>query len=539
MSFQSKRELLVQVAPRYREASHQQKSTILDEFIASTGYARKYAIRVLTMPTIPLAAPISRARKPSYGPEVQEALRVAWSAANHIGSKRLAPFLEELVSVLERHGHLELSQNAREQLVGISPATIDRILRPLRAGEKPRGLSTTRSGTLLKKRVPVRTFADWNETRPGFFEADLVAHCGWSTEGAYLNTLVLTDVATGWIECMALLQRSQHAVIEAMETARHLLPFPVLGFDTDNGSEFLNAELLAYCEREGITFTRGRAYKKNDQCFVEQKNGAVVRHLIGYDRFEGQSAWLQLKELYRAIRLYVNFFQPSMKLQVKHRDGAKVQRLYDAARTPLQRVREAFKETGTEKLDAIYQALDPVRLLEQIGTLQDALWRHAVLRNGETGPAKCDTETDPQIRFEMSRPETLRDESNGTSVQTETRRTRKYHRTKNPPKPHEWRTRKDPFESVWSVVAQWLKANPERTAKSLFDQLEKDYPGRFSSGQLRTLQRRVRTWRAETILAFDDEHLQEEAFSENPKPPRLTALSSVEKGALPPQTPGV
>jgi IS30 family transposase len=162
---------------------------------------------------------------------------------------------------------------------------------------------------LLKKRVPVRTFADWNETRPGFFEADLVAHCGWSTEGAYLATLVLTDVATGWIECMALLHHTQHAVIEAIEAARRLLPFPILGIDTDNGSEFLNAELLAYCEREGITFTRGRAYKKNDQCFVEQKNGAVVRQLVGYDRFEGQNAWLQLRELYRAIRLYVNFFQ--------------------------------------------------------------------------------------------------------------------------------------------------------------------------------------------------------------------------------------
>ena len=167
----------------------------------------------------------------------------------------LAPFLEELVAVLERHGPLRLSERIREQLVGISPATIDRILRPLRERDRPKGISTTRSGTLLKKRVPVRTFADWNESKPGFFEADLVAHCGWSTEGAYLNTLVLTDIATGWIECIALLHRSQHAVIEAIETARQLLAFQILGFDTDNGSEFLNGELLAYCEREGITFT--------------------------------------------------------------------------------------------------------------------------------------------------------------------------------------------------------------------------------------------------------------------------------------------
>lgn len=188
----------------------------------------------------------------------------------------------------------------------------------------------------------------------------------------------------GWVECVALLHRSQHAVIEGIETARKLLPFPILGFDTDNGSEFLYGELIAYCEREGITFTRGRAYKKNDQCFVEQKNGAVVRHLVGYDRFEGQKAWnTQLKEIYRAIRLYVNFFQPSMKLQIKHRDGAKVQRIYDSAMTPFQRVCLASSGGGTEKLDAIYKVLDPVRVLEQIGTLRDALWRHAILRNGE------------------------------------------------------------------------------------------------------------------------------------------------------------
>jgi transposase InsO family protein len=466
------------VAPRYREADRQQKSVILDEFVASTGYARKYAIRMLTMPVIPRAASIARPRKPTYGAEVQEALRVAWSAANCIGSKRLAPFLEELTSVLERNGHLQLSDQARQQLIAISPATIDRILRPLRENDKPRGLGTTKSGILLKKRVPVRTFADWNETRPGFFEADLVAHCGWSTEGAYLTTLVLTDVATGWIECMALLHHTQHAVIEAIEAARRLLPFPILGIDTDNGSEFLNAELLACCEREGITFTRGRAYKKNDQCFVEQKNGAVVRQLVGYDRFEGQNAWLQLRELYRAIRLYVNFFQPSMKLQMKHRDGAKVQRTYDPAKTPFQRVRNASLVTGTERLDEIYRVLDPVRLLKQIGILQDALWKHAVLRKEEIPSANDAVEPTPEIRFEIKAVGSL--PQNGESDKG--KKVRKYHREKEPRKPHAWRTRKDPFEFVWKEVAQLLETNPERTAKSVFQELQSKYPGWFSSG---------------------------------------------------------
>lgn len=198
MSFQSKRELLVRVRSHVIERLAGNKNQLFsDEFIASTGYARKYAIRLLTLPVIPKIAPISRARMPVYRQEAQNALQVAWAASNFIGSKRLAPFLKELVAVLERHGHLRLSDRTREQLVRISPATIDRLLHSLREKDRPKGISTTRSGTLLKKRVPVRTFADWNKTKPGFFEADLVAHCGWSTEGAYLNTLVLTDVATG------------------------------------------------------------------------------------------------------------------------------------------------------------------------------------------------------------------------------------------------------------------------------------------------------------------------------------------------------
>jgi len=527
MSFRSKRELLVQVAPRYRDASRKQRSVILDEFIASTGYARKYAIRMLTMPGVPPVVPICRPREPIYGTEVQDALRVAWSAANYIGSKRLAPFLEELVSVLGRHGHLVLSDQARQQLVGISPATIDRILRPSREGNNPRGISTTKSGTLLKKRVPVRTFADWNEVRPGFFEADLVAHCGWSTEGAYLNTLVLTDICTGWTECIALLHHTQHAVIEAIETARRLLPFPMVGLDSDNGSEFLNGEMLTYCERERITFTRGRAYRKNDQCFVEQKNGAVVRHLVGYDRFEGQRAWLQLREIYRAIRLYVNFFQPSMKLQIKRRDGAKVQRIYEQAKTPCQRVREAFDASETERLEEMYKVLDPVQLLQQIGTLQDALWRHAVLRNGNAPTHNHAAEVVPEIRFEVNQADSsARNDAGGTALaDLEKNRTRKYHRTTEIQRQHDWRTRKDPFESVWDEVVQWLEASPERTAKSVFDSLQAKYPGQFTLGQLRTLQRRVQTWRAGTILAFDDQYLQEEKFGEQMMPPKLAVIA--------------
>jgi hypothetical protein len=291
MSFQAKRELLVQVAGRYRDASGVQKSRILDEFVAATGYARKYAIRLLTQPELPPVKPLSRPRARRYGQEVQVALELAWTAANGICAKRLVPFLPELVASLERHGHLTLREDIRTQLLNMSPATADRLLRQRRRQDQPRGISTTKAGALLKHQVPIRTFTDWNDARPGFMEADLVAHCGTRAEGSYLYSLVLTDVATGWTECLALLHRSQEAMVQALDAARRLLPFALLGLDTDNGSEFLNQELLSYCEREQITFTRGRAYKKNDQCYVEQKNGSIVRALVGYDRFEGEQAY--------------------------------------------------------------------------------------------------------------------------------------------------------------------------------------------------------------------------------------------------------
>lgn len=323
MSFRAKRELLVQVAPRYQQAGHTQKSLILNEFVAATGYARKYAIRLLTRPPLPPPTAIRRPRAPQYGDAVQGALQVAWAATNFIGAKRLVPFLPTLVPVLERHGHLTLTDAVRTQLLTLSAATADRLLQPARAAGQPRGVSTTTAGMLLKRQIPIRTFADWNDTAPGFLEADLVAHCGPRADGAFLSTLVLTDVSTGWVECQALFPRSQDQVLQAFRRARRLLPFPLLGLDTDNGGEFLNHELLAYCAEEHITFTRGRAYRKNDQCYVEQKNGAVVRQFVGYDRFEGERAYRQLVELYRALRLYVNFFQPSMKLQEKQRDGAR------------------------------------------------------------------------------------------------------------------------------------------------------------------------------------------------------------------------
>ncbi len=214
-------------------------------------------------------------------PDVQHALFLAWRAANRICAKRLIPFLPTLIEALERHEHLHISEECRNQLLSMSAATADRLLRS-QGTSGQRGLSTTRAGTLLKQQIPIRTFEEWKETRPGFLEADLVAHCGADIEGGYVYTLTLTDVATGWTECLPLLHRSQEAVLAALRRARTLFPFPILGIDTDNGGEFINEVLIAYCEQEHLTFTRGRPYLKNDQCFVEPekwRDGASGRGL--------------------------------------------------------------------------------------------------------------------------------------------------------------------------------------------------------------------------------------------------------------------
>ncbi|MBA3469025.1 MAG: transposase family protein [Herpetosiphonaceae bacterium] len=523
MSLQSKRELLAQIAPRYRDATHAQKTQILDAFVAATGYARKYAIRLLTQPQLPLAVP-TRSRKPRYGPAVQEALIIAWLAANAICAKRLVPFLPVLVPQLERHDHLHLTDAVRTAVLTLSPATADRLLRTARADHHLRGKSTTKAGTLLKKQIPIRTFQDWNDLAPGFVEADLVAHCGGATDGAFLCTLTVTDVATGWVECQALILRSQHTVIQAMERVRQLLPFPLLGVDTDNGSEFINAGLLGWCADAQVTFTRGRTGKSNDQCFVEQKNGAVVRQIIGYDRFEGEAAYQQLAELYRAVRLYVNLFQPSVKLQTKTRDGARTTRRYDQAQTPLQRVMASAVLTADQQvyLEQLFATLDPVHLLRQISLLQDALWRHAVVASTPVTPPAL-----PPAALAFAQTHGLGPHAHaptgGLGLDSTTLpKARASHRSTSP-QPRLHRTRIDPFAAVWEEVWAWLSAQPERTAKSVFQDLQHRYPGQFPDGQLRTLQRRVGhplgEWRAQALLRFDDQWLQQDAFAA--LPPRL------------------
>ncbi len=376
ISQRSKREMIEAIRPRYLKANKPGKQQILDELIATTGYHRKYAIRVLKHRPKPkgLKKP---GRQKIYQGEVVQVLEQIWEICGRICSKRLQPFLPEMVAVLERCHELSLSEETKGLLLGMSRATIDRCLKKARFTHPQHGLSTTKPGTLLKQAIPIRTFTPWEDEHPGFLEIDLVAHCGNTTEGSYLNTLTATDLATGWTECQAVANKTQLAVSEAIQNMRQLLPFALLGLDSDNGSEFINDTLLRYCQAEQITFTRSRPYQKNDQAHVEQKNWSVVRHTIGYDRLETPEELALLRSIYTDLRLYINFFQPVLKLVGKERIDGKTVRTYDRATTPYRRVL-ALNSLALDvkaKLTAQYVQLNPVTLRASIDAKVGQLWK--------------------------------------------------------------------------------------------------------------------------------------------------------------------
>ena len=376
MSQKSKHELLEVVRPRYLKASKEGKQKILDEFTCATGYHRKHAIRVLKN-RVSKSGRRKRTGYPTiYHGEVVQALEQIWEIYGHLCSKGLQPFLPEAIRVLERCQEIQLSEETKELLLKISSASIDRCLRPIRLQTRY-GLSTTKPGSLLKHLIPVRTFTEWDEERPGFLEIDLVAHCGNTTEGQFLCTLTCTDLCTGWTEVTGLLHRSQEAVSEALRRMRQRLPFPLLGIDSDNGGEFINDLLYRYCLDEQITFTRSRPYQKNDQAHVEQKNWSVVRHTVGYDRWETEQELALLEGIYDDLRLYINFFQPSLKLIAKERIGNKTIKRYDTAKTPYQRVLER-KDISLEakaRLAHLYVPLNPAELRRRIDQQIAQLWK--------------------------------------------------------------------------------------------------------------------------------------------------------------------
>lgn len=368
-------EYALAIRERYLSSGKKEKTTILDEFTKATGRHRKAAIRLLHS-VGRLKARKRRGRHPKYGRPAVEALKVAWEAEGRICGKRLQPFLPELLRVLRRKGELAIIAEVEAEVCRMSASTIDRLSRPWRQRERRHGFTTTAPGSLLKKDIPIRTFTDWQENQAGFLEGDLVAHCGESTRGFYLTTLSTVDVFSGWSERVAVWGKTQEKVGGAIHRVRQQLPFPLLGLDSDNGSEFINQSLLSYCRRNKITFTRSRSNRKNDSCYVEQKNWTGVRKPIGYERYSSRTAFDCLNHIYDLLRLYDNFFQPVMKLIGKTRDGAKMHRTYDKARTPYQRLLDAgmLTEAKQKELAVTYERLNPIQLRKHIEQNVDRLW---------------------------------------------------------------------------------------------------------------------------------------------------------------------
>jgi len=383
---QQRQAVVAKVAARYQRSGKKQKGLILAELVELTDYSRVYARRILRQHgqrTRPgqqsLEAKVgtrwSRCRSPYYDEQVKVALIKIWRIMDYICGKRLHAALPELVTVLERHNELRCDRTTREKLLRVSAATIDRLLRTERRKYQLRGKARTKPGTLLKHQIPIRTFAEWDEQQPGFGEIDLVGHDGGLAAGDYCQTLDFTDVATTWTETRAVRNKAQARVFAALQKVRKDLPFALLGLDSDNGSEFINDELLRYCRQEKITFTRSRPYRKNDNCFVEQKNYSIVRRAVGYARYDTDEQCALLNELYSYLRLYTNFFLPTMKLKSKERNGSKVKKSYDQPLTPYQRVLQAklVSRAVKDRLRAKYATLNPAALKRKIERLQQRL----------------------------------------------------------------------------------------------------------------------------------------------------------------------
>lgn len=361
---------------RYRKASKQERSAILDEFVKTIGYHRKHAIAVLNGRQEPATGPIRRPRRRTYGAEEAAALEVLAELFDDVCAKRLRAAMDTELPRLYESGALVISATCYQKLQTISPATIDR----LRAG-RPHGPGRqrgfTKPGTLLKDQIPVRTWADWTEDRPGFCEVDLVDHSGGITVRGqdHAWTLCFTDIHTAWTECVATVNKAQVHVVAAIELARQRLPFPLLGIDSDNGSEFINDHLHRYCLREQITFTRGRAGRSNDNAHVEQKNWSVVRHAVGYGRYDTPTQLELLNRLYALLHYYDNFFLPVMKLKEKVRVGSRVKRVYDDPQTPYARVLRSttLSQEDQAELQEAYGHLHLLSLRRHINELQDEL----------------------------------------------------------------------------------------------------------------------------------------------------------------------
>lgn len=471
---------------------------------------------------------------PLYDEAVRGALIVLWEASDRVCGKRLRALLPILLPALERNGHLHLAEPMRQKILAMSASTIDRLLREPRSATRLK--KARRAMPAARRRVPVRTFADWNEPPPGSMEMDCVAHCGDANRGSYVNSLVLTDIASGWTEAAPLVVRESGLLVETLERVRLGLPFALRALDVDNGSEFVNESLINYCLTHGIELTRSRPYRKNDQAWIEQKNGAVVRKLLGYRRFQGIAAAQAITRLYGASRLFVNFFQPSFKLAEKHREGAHVSKRYHPPQTPCERLlqAESVPDAAKDRLREVAGALDPLKLLEEIRAMQAHLvalvdggdlpiatpeppdlsgfvaslsssWRAGEVRPTFSVDAKprylrslqtvvqTDVSHMPKKDAALAAaaqppPGLLTQTSPSKAAMKISERPRLIYAEPGKPVRHA-------FTMIWPLLCRRLEGFPNITTAQLFDELCIQFPGRFHPKHVNRLAKRVKQWR--------------------------------------------
>jgi hypothetical protein len=523
ISMGARREVVSAVAGRYRPAKRAEKGRILDELCATTGWHRKHAVRALRQreTVMPGEVEASRERRRRYGATIKDALTALWEASDRVCGKRLKVMIPTLLPALERNGRLTLDGSDRARVLAISAATIDRLLGDVRVAAS--GGKRRRAGfySAIRREVPIRTFNDWKSPPPGFCEVDMVAHGGTSVAGSFIQTLTMVDVATGWTECLPLVTRDGSLVVEAMKHARSLFPWLLRGVDFDNDSAFMNDVVVPWCREQKLEVTRSRAYKKNDQAFVEQKNGAVVRRLMGYGRFDGVETARVMARLYAAARLYVNFFQPSFKLKEKRREGAKVIKRYHVPSTPCQRalVYPRLAAAVKKRLREQYRTLDPVALLAEIRAAQEELGNRVDRRAGDArGQQRAGKETTPQP-VQSSTPDAVAfAKTLGTTVGAGDPRAT--HR--RPKRPYKTRVRMpSKLDPHVVTIEYWLAAEPQLTALAILGRLIEKHPEQFGMKQHSIVQRLLKALRkkvAETLIAQ--------------KPPRTTTTAAPSTGPV-------
>ena len=385
MARQSKREYLRSIYQRYQRAGRAQKTAMLEEFCKVCGYNRKYAIWLLSRPLPTVKAPRrTTPRSPTYSKAMVGILAKVWTASGYLCSQRLKAALAHWLPWIRKH--FALRAELEQQLLAISPRQMDRRLRLHKHIVKRRLYGTTRPGSLLKQMIPIKT-DHWDVTAAGYLEIDLVSHCGGSGAGEFIYTLDCVDIATCWVERKAVMGKGQSGIVSALSEIEKRLPFPLRGIDSDNGSEFINTHLLNFCRRrskgQAIQFTRSRAYKKDDNAHIEQKNWTHVRKLLGWDRYDTVETLQAINHLYEELRIFQNLFQPSMKLKSKTRKGSRLLRHYDKPLTPFERVVQ-YPQRDSAKLSALRSTLnrtDPFELSRQIDQKLTSLYQLASQRD--------------------------------------------------------------------------------------------------------------------------------------------------------------